>query len=68
MAAAALFVSLIAVVYRPVRVAPFAILVALIAAGIGGRHSRLAALAVAVGGVSFVAGMVVAVITGHAIY
>jgi hypothetical protein len=68
MAAAALFVSAIAIVYRPVRVAPFAIVVALVAAGIGGRHARLAAVAVAVCGMCFVAGMVVAVLTSHPLY
>lgn len=68
MAAASLFVSSIAVVYRPIRVAPFAIIVALIASGMGGRHARLAAIAVAVGGICFYAGMVVAVITSHPIY
>jgi hypothetical protein len=46
-AAAALFVGLIAIFYRPVRLSPVALVVALIAAGIGGRHARLAAAAVA---------------------
>ena len=68
MAAAALFTSLIAVVYRPVRVAPAEIVIALIAAAMGGRHSRLAAAAVAVGAVAWAIGMAVAVITESPLY
>jgi hypothetical protein len=40
----------------------------LVASGIGGRHSRLAALAVAVTGVSWVVGMIVAVVTQRPIF
>ena len=62
MASAALFVSLIALVYRPFRVAPVTILVALIAVGIGGRHSRLATAAVAVATLCWVLGMTIAIV------
>ena len=62
MASAAIFVSLIALVYRPFRVAPVTILVALIAVAIGGRHTRLASIAVAVGGVSWVLAMPLAIL------
>jgi hypothetical protein len=41
---------------------------ALLAAAIGGRHQRLAALAIAVGGVSFLVGMALAVLTDHPLY
>ena len=57
-AAAALAVGVIAIVYRPVRLSPPALLVALIAVGIGGRFSRLAAAAVAVITVGWVLGMI----------
>ena len=40
MASLALFVSVIGIVHRPVRVIPAAILVALVAAVIGGRPAR----------------------------
>jgi hypothetical protein len=42
--------------------------IALVAAALGGRHSRLAAIAVAVGAICFVAGMVVAVVTKNPLY
>ena len=68
LAALSLFVSLIALAYRPVRVAPAAILVALLAAGIGGRHARLAAFAVAAGAVCWTVGMTIAIATGNPLY
>ena len=68
LAAAAIFIGLMGVAYRPARLAPVAILLALVAAGIGGRNARLAQLAVVVGAVSFAAGMAFAVLTGHPLY
>jgi hypothetical protein len=68
LAAAALFVSLIGVVYRPVRLIPGAVIVALIAVGMGGRHQRLAAFALAVAAVAWVVGMTIAVATGNPLY
>ena len=68
LASAALFVSLIGIVYRPVRLIPAAVIVALIALGMGGRHQRLAALALAVAVVAWVVGMTVAVAVGHPLY
>jgi hypothetical protein len=47
---------------------PAALLMALLATAIGGRHQRLAALAVAVGAVCFVVGMVLAVLTDNPLY
>jgi hypothetical protein len=61
-AAAALAVGVIAIVYRPVRLSPPALLIALIAVGIGGRFSRLAAAAVAVITVGWVLGMIYAIV------
>ena len=68
LAAAAIFVSLMGVAYRPARLAPVAILLALVAAGIGGRSARLAAFAVAVSALAFSVGMALAVVTGHPLY
>ena len=65
LAAAAIFVSLMGIAYRPVRLVPVAILLALVSAGIGGRSARLATFAVATGAASFAIGMAVAVLTGH---
>jgi hypothetical protein len=68
LAALSIFASCIAVAYRPARVIPFALLLALLATAIGGRASRLAAWAIAVGGVCFVVGMAVAVLTDNPIF
>jgi hypothetical protein len=68
LAAAAIFISLMGLAYRPVRLVPVAILLALVATGIGGRNERLAQLAVAVGAASFAVGMALAVLTGHPLY
>jgi hypothetical protein len=68
LAALAIFASLIGVAYRPGRLIPAALLLALLATAIGGRHARLASLAILVGGVCFVVGMALAVITNHPLY
>jgi hypothetical protein len=41
---------------------------ALIAAAIGGRHSRLAAYAIVIGSICFVVGMAIAVVTDNPIF
>ena len=68
LAALAIFLSLISLAYRPGRLVPAALLMALLATAIGGRHQRLAALALAVGAVCFVVGMALAVLTDNPLY
>ena len=68
LAAASIFVSLAGVAYRPLRLIPFAILLSLIAAGIGGRSERLATYAVSIGAACFAIGLAVAVITSHPLW
>ena len=68
LAAAAIFVSLTGIAYRPLRLIPFAILLSLIAVGIGGRSERLATFAVAIGALCFAIGLAVAVITSHPLW
>jgi hypothetical protein len=68
LAAVSVFVSLTGILYRPLRLIPFAIVLALIALGIGGRHERLAAWAVGIGAASFAAGMAAAVITSNPLW
>ena len=68
LAALSLAASLIGLAYRPARVIPFALLLAVIATGMGGRHSRLAAAAVTTGAACFVVGMAVAVITNNPVF
>ncbi len=48
---------------RPVRIGVAAVVLALIAAGIGGRHRKLAAVAVGIAGAGWFLGMVIAVVT-----
>jgi hypothetical protein len=68
LAAMAIFGSVIALAYRPVRITPFTILISLIAAGIGGRHQKLAAAALVISGVCFIVGTFLAIITNHPIF
>ena len=68
LATLAIVASLVALDYRPVRITPFAILISLIAAGIGGRNQRLAAAALAISGACFILGTVFAIITNHPIF
>jgi hypothetical protein len=67
-AAASLFASLLGVVYRPARIIPAAILLALVATRMTERHSKLAALAVAAGAACFAIGMTIAVLTKNPLY
>lgn len=68
LAAAALFAGLVSIIYYPGRVGPGAILVALIAAAMGGFQSRLAAIAVAVATGGWFLGMVLAIVLERPIF
>ena len=68
LSAASLAVSLLGLAYRPGRVIPFALALALIATAMGGRHQRLAAAACAVGALCFAVGMALAVATKHPVF
>ena len=68
LATLAIFGSCIALAYRPVRIIPFTILIALIAAGIGGRNQRLAAYALGISGACFIVGTFFAIITNKPIF
>jgi hypothetical protein len=68
LAAISLTASVVAVAYEPVKLAPFAILVGLIAAGLGGRNSRLATAAVAAGTIAWLIGMTIAVLLSRPLY
>jgi hypothetical protein len=68
LASLSVFTSLIGVAYRPARVIPFALALALLATAMGGRHARLAAFAIVLGGLCFVVGMAVAVITENPVF
>jgi hypothetical protein len=53
---------------RPIRVGVAGVILALIAAGIGGRHRKLAAIACVIAGVGWLLGMVVAVVTERPLF
>ena len=64
----AIFTSLIALAWHPLRLIPVAIIVALIAAAIGGRHRKLAFAAVMICAGCFFLGMTIAVVTSRALW
>lgn len=68
MASAAIFVALIALAYRPARVAPAAIFVALVAGGMSRRWTTLAGIAVGVAAFCWLAGMAIAVVTSNPLW
>ena len=68
LSASALFAALLALAYRPARIVPAAIVLALVAARMSDRHRRLAAVAVATAGICWVLGMAIAVITNNPLY
>ena len=68
LATLAIFGSCLALVYRPVRITPFTILLSLVAAGIGGRHQRLAGIALAISGACFIVGTFFAILTNNPIF
>ena len=60
--------SLLALVWDPLRISPFAVLLALIAVGMSPRGTRLPVYAVVVGSICFIAGLTIAVTTNNPIY
>ena len=63
LAAFSIFASVIALAWHPLRLLGPAILLAMVSAGMGGRHRRLAFAAVLIAAVCFVLGMTIAVVT-----
>jgi hypothetical protein len=68
LAAAALFLGALELAYRPFRLAPAALILALIAAVMSREQQRLIAAAVAVIGICFVAGATLQILTHHPLY
>jgi hypothetical protein len=68
LAALAIAVGLIALAWYPGRIGPAAMLIALLAAAMGGPHRTLAAAAVAITTVCWIVGMVVAVVFEQPIF
>jgi hypothetical protein len=68
LATVSIFASVVGLVYRPVRLIPFAILLALVSAVMSDRQRRLSGTAVAVAVVCWTLGMTIAVITENALF
>ena len=68
LAVVSLAASLLALFWDPFRVAPFAILLALISTAMAPKDARLPLIAVVVGAVAFVVGVTIAVTTNNAVY
>ncbi len=63
LAAFSIFASVIALAWHPLRLLGPAIVLAMVSAGMGGRHRRLAFAAVLISAACFVLGMTIAVVT-----
>ena len=68
LAVVSLAASVLALFWDPFRVAPFAILLALISTAMAPKDARLPLIAVVVGAVAFVVGVTIAVTTNNAVY
>jgi hypothetical protein len=68
LAAMAIFICLIGVAWHPLRLILPGIVIAMVAAGIGGRHRKLAFAAVMIAAACFFLGMMIAVITSRALW
>ena len=53
---------------RPIRIGVAAVILALVSAGIGGRHRRLAAIAIGIAGACWFVGMIIAVVTQRPLF
>lgn len=68
LATLSIFASAIGIVWRPARIIPAAVLIALIAARMSARNERIAFYAVIAGVICWTLGMTIAVITETPIY
>ena len=68
LAAMSIFICLIGLAWHPLRLILPGIVVAMVAAGMGGRHHRLAFAAVLISASCFFFGMLIAVVTQRALW
>ncbi len=68
LSALAIFASVVAVAWHPLRLSPPAMLLALVAAGMAGRRRTLALAAVVIAAVCFFLGMTVSVVTSRPLW
>ena len=68
LATISIFASVLGSVWRPVRILPFAILLALIASRMTARQERLVAFAIGASVVAWCIGMTIAILTQNPLY
>jgi len=68
LATLSIFASALGLIWRPLRLVPFAILIALIAARMSARNQQIAFYAVIAGVICWTAGMTIAVVTENPLY
>ena len=68
LATLSIFASAVGLVWRPVRLVPFAIVIALIATRMSARNERIAWYAVVAAVICWTAGMTIAVVTESPLY
>jgi len=68
LAAASIALAAVAVAYRPGRLAPVAVILAIIASVMTARWSRLGAVAVGIAALAWFVGMTIAVVTDNPIF
>jgi hypothetical protein len=68
LSALAIFASVVAVAWHPLRLSPVAMLLALVAAGMSGRGRTLSFAAVVIAAVCFFLGMTVSVVTSRPLW
>jgi hypothetical protein len=68
LAAMAIFICLIGLAWHPLRLILPGIVIAMVSAGIGGRHKKLAFAAVMIAAACFFLGMMIAVITSRSLW
>ena len=69
LASASIFMSVVGLAYRPLRLIPLALVLAFVAAAMAsGRSRRLAAAAAGLGALCFAVGMAIAVLAEHPLF
>jgi len=68
LATVSIFASAFGLAYRPVRLIPFAILLAFVSARMSNRQPRLAGLAIAAAVICWTLGMTIAIVTENPLY
>ena len=68
LAAAAIFLAVFALLYRPVRMTVPAMVLALVATAIGGRFARLASFSIVAVVFGFVVGLTIQILVRHPIF